>query len=108
MAKKQTVSKTKVIKSLKEQLELQGKNSDFYTDLINDYAFYWEMKKKLIEDIEKKGVRYWATNGNGIKVEKANENIQNLQKTTTTMLKILSDLNLKEPTKVSNAEKDYL
>ena len=102
------MTKKQMESSLKEQLKLQGKTSDFYTDLVNDYIYYWEMKKKLIADIKKKGVRYLAVNGNGITVEKANENIQNLQKTTATMLKILADLNLKEPIKRSSAEEDYL
>lgn len=102
------MTKKQMESSLREQLKLQGKTSDFYTDLVNDYIYYWEMKKKLIADIKKKGVRYLAVNGNGITVEKANENIQNLQKTTATMLKILADLNLKEPIKRSSAEEDYL
>lgn len=94
--------------SLQEQLKLQKKTSDFYKDLVEDYLFYWDMKKKLIKDIKEKGVRYSAINGNGIKVEKANESIQNLQKTTVTMLKILNDLNLKEPMHNSDPEEDYL
>lgn len=41
-------------------------------------------------------MRYETINGNGVHVEKANESVVNLQKTTATMLKILSDLKLKE------------
>ena len=77
-------------------------------DLVDDYIFYWDMKKKLIKDIKEKGVRYSVKNGNGIVVEKPNESIQNLQKTTVTMLKILADLNLKEPMHNSDPETDYL
>lgn len=77
-------------------------------DLVDDYIFYWDMKKKLIKDIKEKGVRYSVKNGNGIMVEKPNESIQNLQKTTVTMLKILADLNLKEPMHNSDPETDYL
>ena len=55
------------------------------------------MKKKLIADIRKKGLRYETVNGNGMTVGKANESVVNLQKTTATMLKILADLKLKEP-----------
>ena len=55
------------------------------------------MKKKLIADIKSKGLRYETVNGNGMTVEKANESVVNLQKTTVTMLKILADLKLKEP-----------
>lgn len=48
-------------------------------------------------DIKSKGLRYETVNGNGMTVEKANESVVNLQKTTATMLKILADLKLKEP-----------
>lgn len=80
-----------------KQLKLQGKTSQFYEDLVNDYIYYWKLKKSLISDINKKGIRYQTVNGNGIMTEKSNESVINLQKTTATMLKILSDLNLKEP-----------
>lgn len=102
------MSKKELEKSLREQLRLQEKTSQFYQDLVTDYLFYWDLKKKLISDIKKKGIRYSAVNGNGIKVEKPNESVQNLQKTTVTMLKILADLNLKEPLHESDPESDYL
>lgn len=70
---------------------------EFYMDMIDDYVYYWSLKKKLITDIRAKGLRYEMINGNGVTVEKANESVVNLQKTTATMLKILADLKLKEP-----------
>lgn len=83
--------------SLIRQLELRGMGAEFYMDLVNDYIYYWSLKKKLIADIKSKGLRYETVNGNGMTVEKANESVVNLQKTTATMLKILADLKLKEP-----------
>lgn len=71
--------------------------AEFYMDMIDDYVYYWSLKKKLITDIRAKGLRYETINGNGATVEKANESVVNLQKTTATMLKILADLKLKEP-----------
>lgn len=102
------MTEKQIKESLIEQLNLQGKDLKFYEDLVNDYIFYWKLKKKLIMDINKKGIRYSAVNGNGIKVEKTNDSVINLQKTTATMLKILADLNLKEPMHKSDPEKDYL
>lgn len=102
------MTKTEIKESLLEQLRLQNKTSDFYLDLVSDYMDYWSLKKKLIADIRKKGIRYETINGNGIKVEKPNESVTNLPKITTAMLKILSDLNLKEPLSNSSAEDDYL
>lgn len=100
--------KKEVEQSLRDQLRLQEKTGQFYQDLVSDYMSYWDLKKKLIKDIKEKGIRYSAINGNGIKVEKPNESVQNLQKTTVTMLKILSDLNLKEPLHDSDPEDEYL
>lgn len=102
------MTKKQIEESLKEQLRLQGKDLKFYEDLVNDYLFYWDLKKKLIMDIKKKGIRYSAVNGNGIEVEKTNDSVINLQKTTAIMLKILADLNLKEPMHKPDPEKDYL
>ncbi len=102
------MTKTEIKESLLEQLRLQNKTSDFYLDLVSDYMDYWSLKKKLIADIRKKGIRYDTINGNGIKVEKPNESVTNLPKITTAMLKILNDLNLKEPLSNSSAEDDYL
>lgn len=83
--------------SLIRQLELRGMKAEFYMDMIDDYVYYWSLKKKLITDIRAKGLRYETINGNGVTVEKANESVANLQKTTATMLKILADLKVKEP-----------
>ena len=102
------MTKTEIKESLLEQLRLQNKTSDFYLDLVSDYMDYWSLKKKLITDIRKKGIRYDTVNGNGIKVEKPNESVTNLPKITTAMLKILNDLNLKEPLSNSSGEDDYL
>ena len=102
------MTRTEIKESLLEQLRLQNKTSDFYLDLVSDYMDYWSLKKKLITDIRKKGIRYETVNGNGIEVEKPNESVTNLPKITTAMLKILNDLNLKEPLSNSSAEDDYL
>ena len=102
------MTKKEIRDSLLEQLRLQNKISDFYEDLVNDYMDYWSLKKKLIADIRKKGLRYETVNGNGLTVEKPNESVNNLPQITAAMLKILNDLNLKEPLSDSSVEDDYL
>lgn len=102
------MTKKEMRDSLLKQLRLQNKTSDFYEDLVNDYMDYWSLKKKLIADIRKKGLRYETVNGNGLTVEKPNESVNNLPKITAAMLKILNDLNLKEPLSDSSVEDDYL
>lgn len=95
--RKKKLTEDRMKESLEKQLELRGMNAAFYKDLVNDYVYYWKLKKDLLADIESKGIRYETINGNGVRVEKANESVVNLQKTTSIMLKILADLKLKEP-----------
>ena len=102
------MTKKEMRESLLDQLKLQSKTSDFYEDLVNDYMDYWALKKKLVADIRKKGLRYKTVNGNGIEVEKPNKSVTNLPKITSAMLKILNDLNLKDPIPESSMEDDYL
>lgn len=84
-------------KSLKKQLEAQGKVGNVYDDMVDNYIYLWKMKKQLEEDIDEKGLRYVAVNGNGVETEKANESVVNLHKTVGMMLKVLADLKLKDP-----------
>lgn len=104
-----SLTKTEIKESLIKQLELRGMSADFYKDMIEDYVYYWSLKKKLISDIKQKGLRYKTINGNGVEVEKVNESVVNLQKTTATMLKILADLKLKDPVpEPQNSSDGYL
>ena len=86
---------------IKEDLLLQLQNLNkigkFYTDMVDDYVYFYQLKRKLQTDIRTKGIRYKQVNGNGIEVDKPNESILNLTKINTQMLKILNDLGLKEP-----------
>lgn len=107
MAKKKE-ERDQVRDSLMEQLRMQKKTPEFYSSLVDDYMKYWNLKKDLFDDINKNGLRYESTNGNNITTIKPNESVQNLSKITASMLKILNDLNLKEPLTDSTAEDDYL
>lgn len=101
------IKKSDVKSSLIEQLENKGKDTKYYLDLVDDYMNYYDLKRQLKKDIKEKGVRYETYNGNGKKVEKSNESITNLHKTTQIMLKILQDLGLQQPIK-DDDEKDYI
>lgn len=107
-ARKASAKEKRVRESLIEQLKLQNKMAQFYVNLVDDYMSYWRLKEDLISDIDEKGIRYKCVNGNGITVEKPNESVQNLPKVTAAMLKIMNDLNLKEPLAESSDEDDYL
>lgn len=91
-----------VEESLKEQFMCTGQTGKYAENMLNDYMFFYDLKNKLQEDINTNGVRVSYTNGNGFKVEKDNASVSNLLKVNTQMLKILSDLNLKEPSILSS------
>ena len=91
------MTQKEIKESLINQLKLQGKTDQFYLDLVDDYMDYVKIRKQLKADIKKRGLRDTTINGNGVSTEKPNESVVNLQKTSVTMLKILSDLNLKNP-----------
>lgn len=82
---------------LKNQLFASGNIGKQYDNLISDYMYFYDLKEKLQKDIKKNGLRVKTKNGNGIESEKDNASVGNLLKVNTQMLKILSDLNLKEP-----------
>lgn len=99
--------KKDIRQDLIDQLKVKGKFQKFYVDLVDDYMKYYDLKKKLQMDIKTSGLRYTITNGNGFKVEKPNESIQNLVKVSSMMLKILTDLGLQTPEAGISDEGDY-
>lgn len=92
-----TPKKVEIRADLLKQLETLGKYNAYSLDLVEDYMTLYDLKKRVKTDIRVKGLRYKSTNGNGIESEKPNESIINFTKINTQMLKILSDLGLKEP-----------
>jgi P27 family predicted phage terminase small subunit len=77
---------TDLNKQLKEK-EIKGTH---YEDLVQDYLSMWDVKNKLIDSIEKEGVKVSGMHG-----PKSNPAINDLNKTNAQMLKILSELGLK-------------
>ena len=105
--KKSDRKRAAVERSLMEQLEAQGKTAAFYTNLVSDYMHYYDIKQQLFDDIAERGAVVEVTSGNGFTRTGVNESIQTLQKTSATMLKILHDLDLREPVSEVGAD-DYL
>lgn len=94
--------------SLVEQLTIQNKLTEYSRDLVDTYVDYWKMKEDMVKDVAENGLRIKSTSGNGFKVTKPNESVSNLPKITTAMLKILSELGLKEHMATTTAGDDYL
>jgi len=97
----------RIRKSLTDQLDAQGKSADFYRDLVNDYIWYFKTREKLKRDVEYRGVMVPVTNGKGeVTGHKTHDGIIQMTKVTSTMLKILHDLNLREPVARKTDEAD--
>ena len=77
-------------KDLKDQLSEKGVTQSHYVDLVDDYLALWDIKNMLIEDIQDRGVTV-----PGVRGEKKNDSVSELNKTNGQMLKILADLGLK-------------
>ena len=105
--KETAAEREKIRKSLIKQLKMQGKTDRYYLDLVEDYVSYWDVKRQLMQDIEKRGAVVSVTSGNGFTTTRANDSILMAQKTTALMLKILGNLGLDEPTEAVSAD-DYL
>lgn len=90
-------TKNSIKDDLKSQLLSQNKFGKHFDDMIEDYLYFFELKERLKFDININGIRYKTTGGNGFTTFKANESVERLQKTNAQMLKILQDLDLKEP-----------
>lgn len=99
-----TSDKKLIEQDLISQLEERGILLKYHEDLVKDYLSYYDIKRKLISDIKKRGVSVYYQNSETQKGFKRNESISELNKVTATMLKILSELGLKPPQKVSDGD----
>lgn len=85
--------------AIKNDLLIQLKNKNatqkFYISLVDDYMSLWDIKNRLIEDIQKRGVSIPWSNGEKQSGYKKNDSIAELNKTNAQMLKILGELGLR-------------
>lgn len=96
---------------LRTQLLNQSKLGKHFEDMVEDYIFFVRLKEDLQQDIRDNGLRYKSMTGNGYPTEKPNESVKNLKDINAQMLKILQELDLKEPDegpKVGDDEDDLL
>lgn len=96
--------------SLIEQLIKSGNDSKFFIDLVKDYMSLWVIKNKLIDDIEERGVVCKYQNGKDQWGYKRNDSVGELNKTSSQMLKILTQLKItvKEIESTEDDEDDEL
>ncbi|QWH10345.1 RNA polymerase subunit sigma-70 [Bacillus mycoides] len=83
--------RSKIRDDLFEQLGTSGIIHAHFMDLVEDYMSLWDIKNKLIADIEERGVSVFGANG----FLKKNDSINELNKTSAHMMKIINELGLK-------------
>ena len=101
------MNKADVINSLKEQLKLKGADIPCFIDLVEDYGKLWNIKNKLITDINTRGVVYDDVSSVGVPMKKNNPSTKELLGVNRQMLSILEKLGL-DTKNVSSGEDDEL
>lgn len=94
MAAKKTITKGNIKDSLIKQLMVKGAKVAHFEDLINDYLFLFETKKKLQADIRKRGVAYETFSAQGYKITKQNQSVKDLVAVNKQMISLLKELGL--------------
>jgi len=80
--------------SLKKQLDEKGATVDHFTDMINDYLSFWDVKNKQIADIHERGVTFRDLSSTGVPMQKNNPTVKELVMVNKQMLSILKELGL--------------
>lgn len=87
--KRETLRK-RIERDLINQLKEKQIVGTHYESLVQDYLALWDLKCKLIDDIEEKGIKVSGMHG-----PKSNPSVGDLHKTNDRMLKTLDALGLK-------------
>lgn len=90
--------------SLLLQLKVRGSDEEFNVDMVNDYMELWDTKKKLQNDIKKRGVVYEDYSSVGVKMKKSNQSVKELVMVNRQMLSILRELKLNEASEAGDEE----
>ena len=89
------VTATILRRSLIEQLEKKGNNIPVFMSLVDNYMELFNTMNGLQKDIKKRGVVVHWDDGGGQKGVKKSDSIDQLNKTSAEMLKILKELRIK-------------
>lgn len=91
---KRTNEYKEIKQSLLEQLEESGNMNPHFKGLVEDYMRLWIIKNQLIDDIDERGVVCKYQNGKDQWGYKRNDSVGELNKTSSQMLKILTQLKI--------------
>lgn len=91
---KRTNEFKEIRQSLLQQLEENGNMNPHFKGLVEDYMRLWIIKNQLIDDIDERGVVCKYQNGKDQWGYKRNDSVGELNKVSSQMLKILTQLKI--------------
>lgn len=91
---KRETLRSRVKKSLEEQLKAKGADIELFKDQINDYMTMWDLKENLRDDIEENGLRLMYKTANGGMAEKDNPSVKQIPLINKQMLMLLKQLEI--------------
>lgn len=105
---KREILRGEIKTDLLEQMEKNGTEGKYYTDLVDKYMDFWDVENALIDDIKKRGVVTEYNNGGGQKGHKKNDSVDQRIKVNAQMLKILDSLGIKPNMSDNGGDDDEL
>lgn len=99
-------NRTKLRKSLVEQLCGIRKPPAHYSDLIEDYLNFWDIKELLQADINARGIAYETLSASGVPITKQNPSTKEIVMVNRQMLSILKELGMTTETLLSHKDDD--
>lgn len=94
MGRQRAPTKAKIKDSLIKQLEVKGANVAHFSDMINDFLVFYDIKKQLQMDIKVRGVSFETFSASGFPIIKQNQSVKDLVAVEKQMLSILKELGL--------------
>lgn len=90
--------------SLIKQLKDKGADVDHFTNLIEDYIWYWKQEREMQKDIKERGRTYISLSAAGKKFEKDNPSVKNATLYNKQKLSILKELSLNTDNVISDED----
>ena len=91
------MERNEVKQSLLAQLRAKGATAAYFTDMVNDYMAFWDIKQALIESIQERGAVFVENYSTGEPRTKSNPANKDYTMINKQMGSILKDLGLNEP-----------